>query len=290
MRLFFSLIVFVLLLGCAQPEEVPKETPQAELPSGAIEETPEGPEIIEEPIEEPAQAPPPEVPPEEPAVPAEELKSKEITYAAFSWEIHGTLYPNANPTKVIILVPMLDHTRESYPQSFIKRLHDEIPDAMVLAIDPRGHGESTNLGTWEDFETADFKDMSNDILESKKYFMKNYPTVKEYYVVGASIGSTSAMLAGWRDNDVTKIAMLSPGMEYQDVSLDRAVDDYIHDLFIAAASGDSYSASSASQIKSASSSHVTLKIYPGSAHGTALFDATKEDSEPLEDALVKFLK
>jgi len=127
-------------------------------------------------------------------------------------------------------------------------------------------------------------------LSAKSYFAPKHPTVEQYYVVGASIGSTAAVMAGAQDNDIVKIAMISPGMEYKDVNIERSVDDYKKRLLIVAASGDSYSSSSATEINSISSSQKILKIYGGSAHGTDLFDATKDESEPLSDVLVNFLK
>lgn len=277
-----AVLSIILLFGCIQlgPQEIPEDETMPPAPPT----TPEaGPPAEEEP-ETTEPAPPP---PEAPA-----LESEEITYKSLGWNIHGTLYESKNkePTKVIILLPMLDHTRSSYPASFIERLHDEVPDAMVLAIDMRGHGESTNLGTWEKFDAAGFKDMKTDVLSVKPYFDSNHPTVENYYVVGASIGSTAAVLAGAQERHIIKIAMISPGMEYKDVNIESAVDDYRRSLLLVAASGDSYAVSSASQIYELSRSQKILKTYGGSAHGTDLFDATEDESEPLSDVLVDFLK
>jgi pimeloyl-ACP methyl ester carboxylesterase len=185
---------------------------------------------------------------------------------------------------------MLGQTRDTYPPSFIKRLHDEIPNAVVLTIDPRGHGQSTSLGTYDDFGTFEFQAMQNDIVSAKQAITDRYPIAKQYYVVGASIGSTSAIIAGARDRDIVKIAMLSPGMEYQGVDIEDAADTYNRPLLLAAASGDSYSANSVTLIESISTSQVTTKTYSGSAHGTDLFDATKGESEPLDDVILDFLK
>ncbi len=229
---------------------------------------------------------------DEPVVPDDStaepsIESEDITYKAFGWEIHGTLYPavnKKNPTVGIILVPMLDHDRTSYPASFIEDLHEKMPEALILAIDARGHGESTNLGTWEDFQYEDWIGMGTDVKQAKKYFKDNYPTADEYYVVGASIGSTAAILAGEQENDITKIAMLSPGIEYKGVNIEDEVDNYVHPLFVAYTAGDGYSASSASQINSISSK-ATLESYPGSSHGTDMFDDTEVSSD-----LIDFLK
>lgn len=284
MRALPFFLILVLLLGCAQPSEEAAEEAAA---------PPEG-TTIPGPSEEPGETAPSQEP-EETAPPKEPegfgLESEDIEYYSVGWEIHATVYPAEKaPQTAILLLPMLDHTRDSYPQSFIGQLHEEIPDAMVVAMDMRGHGESTNLGTWESFDSAQFKDMRTDILNTMDYIDENYPSVDNYYVVGASMGSTAAILAGAMDNDIEKIAMISPGMEYMDVSIETAADDYVHRLLLAAASGDTYSADSVYEIESISSSQITKKIYGGSGHGTDLFEATEDESEPLADVITDFLK
>jgi pimeloyl-ACP methyl ester carboxylesterase len=210
-----------------------------------------------------------------------------------AWNISGTLYPatNNNPTRAIILLPELGGTRDNYPKSVITRLHEDIPNALILAIDMRGNGKSTNLGTWSGFDSDAFMEMKTDVLSARKYIIPNYPTVKEYYVVGASMGSTAALLAGAQENTITRIVMISPGMEYKNVDIRGSLPDYVHDLLVVASTGDSYSVQSANTIRSSTSDvQTSIMIDDGSAHGTALFDDTKNAGEPLSDLIVKFLK
>jgi pimeloyl-ACP methyl ester carboxylesterase len=220
------------------------------------------------------------------------IESEEILYYSYGWEIHGTMYPakSKSPEKAIILVPMLGHDRTSYPSGFIERLHNGLEDTVIVTIDPRGHGQSTSLGTWNDFTKIEFMGMENDVLDAKKTIEDSYPNVDEYYVVGASIGSTSAINAAGRDRDFIKVVMISPGWEYRGVEIEDGVDDYNFPLLLISASGDSYSANSVTLIESASTSKVTKKTYSGSAHGTDLFDATESESESLEDAIYFFLR
>jgi pimeloyl-ACP methyl ester carboxylesterase len=226
--------------------------------------------------------------------PATSLKSKEISYMSGAWKIYGTLYESAQktPTKAIVLVPMLGSTRESYPMSFIEKLHDAFPDAIVVAIDPRGHGKSNNAGTWNTFDMAAFKDMKTDILTLRtKYVELNYPDVHSFYVVGASQGSTSALMAGAQDKTITKVVMISPGMEYRGVDITDAAIDYLKPLMVVSSSGDGYSAEAVSQIRSLSNRpELVVQSYKGTAHGTELFAETEGTSEPLEDMIVEFLK
>jgi pimeloyl-ACP methyl ester carboxylesterase len=293
MRYLPLFLIFVLLFGCAGP--VPQAPPaknvsQNEIPPMVVKINDSGPEVP------PPAQPPPEQPPSQPQPPATpSLPSKEISYEAGGWTIYGDLYEaknKNNPTKAVILAHMLGHDRKSYPPSFIERIHNELPDAMILAIDLRGHGKSKSLGTYQDFSADEFKNMKLDIIEAKKYFQRYHPTVKQYYAVGASIGSTAAILAGAQEKQINKVAMISPGLSYKDVEIESAVDDYPNPLFVCAGSGDTYSASSAQTIQDwAGASQSDIKIYQGtSAHGTDLFEATEIYSVTLEDDIVEFLK
>lgn len=304
MNRFFILFVSILLIsGCIQiPGQQPSgaaKPPSAQAPQNA---TPPAAQAQNQPP--PAEAEPPpavDLPPANQtqanaSQPAQTtIKNKEISYKSGAWKIYGTLYESQSktPTKAIILLPMLNETRESYPISFIESLHNQLPDSIVIAIDMRGHGKSTNLGTWEKFDTDAYREMKLDIINARtQYIEPNYPNVEKIYVVGASIGSTAAVLAGAQDPYVSKIAMLSPGMEYKGVDISRAVkDDYVHPLLAVATSGDSYSAQAVSQIKSLTPDPQTeTRIYPGPAHGTDMFAATEGNPEPLSALIVEFLK
>lgn len=286
---FLFFLTFILFLGCIQgepaspaiTEEIPAQPSESMQEPAVAGEVPETSEVTEMPSETvPAQ--PLETPFEKASV-----KSDEITYDSSSWKIRGTMYParQASPTKVIVLVPTLGESRNSYPSRFIERLHDEFPEAIVVSIDPRGQGESTNLGNWETFGIFDFKNMKLDITDLQKYIDPKAPTAKEYYVIGSSIGSSSAVNAASQMKSINKIVMISPG-DYHEVDISRAVDSYVKPLLVVVGDDDRYSYQKALELNLPNT-----KIYRGvSAHGTDLFDATKNDPEPLEEAIIKFLK
>ncbi len=286
-RIFALLALLVLLAGCALPGggasqqgsgggALPHGTaPQTQNQTGQQTTTPE-------PIQ-----------PQNPSPATPLVPSEQITFTSFSWTIHGTYYESSakEPTKGIILLPMLDKSRDTYPQSLISRMHNEISNAPVLAMDLRGNGDSTNLGTWQNFQLEDYKAMQSDVVSAMAYMKVKHPTIKEFYVVGASMGSTAALTAAARSPTIIKVALISPGMSYHGVDIRDAAEAYIHPLFIAASREDLASADSASQISGLSpASDKALKIYSGSAHGTDMFDATKNDAEPLENLLMSFLK
>lgn len=283
----------MLAAGCAMPGSNTAIKPSA--PSSPQQPPATTPSQQPQPQNQTAQSPPPAA--QQPAnlTPASMLPSENITYVSDAWEIHGTLYDSAqsSPTKLIVLVPGLGTTRDSYPQDFIASLHDSIPDALILAIDPKGHGESTNLGSWRDFDTAQMKDMRYDVIDAKPPIVKMYPTVKQLFVVGASMGSTSAIMAAAKEKSITKVVMLSPGLDYNQVDItgDDGLDSYAMPILAVASSGDAYAAQSAAQIQSMTSDvQTTVKIYDGTAHGTDLFAATAGTAAPVSGLIIDFLK
>ncbi|MBU0527108.1 alpha/beta hydrolase [Candidatus Micrarchaeota archaeon] len=295
MKIFIFLILFGLLVGCTQTGAPTTKTTEQTLPDAPLEPASNQSESSDDSTE-PKEVVTEETLPNEVTEPEEDhvseqssLNSEEIMFKSSGWEIYGTLYTSKtdkyNPEKAVILVPMLGQTRDSYPQSFVESIHNNIPDAVIITLDPRGQGKSTNFGNWDQFGLTEFKGMASDIAEARQYLKTRYPTIDNVYVVGASMGSSAGILATKLDSDIVKLAMISPGMEYRDVKISTSVDDYIHPLFLATARADYYSASAVSEIEAESSSKTTVKIYEGSNHGTDLFEGTT-----LESDLIEFLK
>lgn len=308
MRLLALFAILILVFGCVQlPGQkgggggtAPTGAPGGTMPAfNGTSDPATPPENDTQPPPEPQQPPvqnqtqPAQNPPIEPQQPpAPSIESREVSYKSSGWTIYGTLYEskNGNPTKAIILVHSLGKDRSEWPARLIERLHDSVPDALILAIDMKGHGKSTGLGTWEGFDVATFKDMKTDILAAKKYLAPEYPQATTYYLVGSSMGSTAAILAAQQDSSIIRLVMVSPGMEYRDVDISAAITDYRHEILAVAASGDAYSAEAVNEIKSIGDrNRITTKLYSGSAHGGELFESTKGDAEPLSDLIVGFL-
>jgi len=282
MKLLAIFVFFILLFGCCQFFPAgPSSNQTTSPPSGTAQPGGTAPDETEPQTQPSSQTQPQS---------GTGLESREISYKAGAWVIYGTLYESQSkvPSKVVVLLPALGKTRDSYPASFINGLHNNMPDAIIVALDMRGHGKSTNLGTYSSFDTAQFKDMKGDVIALKPYLDSTYPNLHSVYLVGASLGSTAAILAGAQDRYINKVVMISPGMEYPGVNITTAAQDYMTPLLLIASSGDSYSAQSLDSIVELKSSpQVETKLYPGSAHGTDLFDAT---NGAMADLVIQFLK
>jgi len=119
---------------------------------------------------EPAEAQPEAEEPAEEVSPLEALSQEEFSYRTQdAWEIHGTLYHarNERPSTMIILLHMLDSTRADYDEVVVP-LHEALPDADILALDMRGHGESINKRTWEEFVEVDLKEVVNEVVTDQQ--------------------------------------------------------------------------------------------------------------------------
>lgn len=306
MRLILALALAFVLFGCIAIPVSKNVTTHGNVstnPPRPITQPPVQPPI--QPVTPTPSQPPAQVPSQPPNAssngtvapptppPSSQLSSSEISYMSAEWEIYGTLYDskNPNPSKAIILAHMLGADRSEWPQDLIVRLHDEVPDALILAIDMRGNGKSTNMGTYQNFDMSAYKNMKLDITSADTYLGSKYPTVKELYVVGSSMGSTAAILAAQQDPKITKVAMISPGMKYHDVDITQAIQNYPLPLLVVAAGNDAYSVQAVHAIDSlVPPAQITSKVYVASSHGAALITETASDTEPLSDMLVTFLK
>lgn len=287
MKLLPLLLVAALLLvaGCAQqaPPSPPAQNNAAQPAQPAGNAPPPQPAQNATPPAQPAQPPP-----------LPQIKSQEFNFYSGGWHLYGTDYPSSgsSPTKAVILLHDVGQNRSAYPYYVIKKIHDSMPDTVIVTLDMQGNGQSVNIGTWDSFDTDAYRAMKTDVIDlGTKYIAPTHPSVKTYYVVGSGFGSTVALLTAIQEHRVTKIAMLSPGMEYKGVSIESAIPDYTQEMLLVSSTGDGYSAQSVGQISSMANKLQVFKAsYDGSAHGTALFDATESSNDKLSDDLISFLK
>lgn len=218
--------------------------------------------------------------------------SSEVSFISDGWQIYGDLHQSSTtPTKVIVLSHMYSHNRSDYPSSFIAKLQQQIPDAVVMAIDLRGHGKSTNKGHDIDLSTDDIANMKNDVVAAKNFAKSRYPSINRGYVVGASIGSTASILAAASDRDFTKAALLSPAFGYRDVNTRPSLESFSGKLLLVSSNNDDpdsrYSVDEMSSVAGASSKQI--KMYQ-EGHGSEIFGLEGSERPLLDDLIVDFLK
>ncbi len=206
-------------------------------------------------------------------------------------EIIGTFYesPKANSAAVLLL-HQFGSNRKSYYE-FAKQL--QIKGFGVLAIDGRGFGESvkTTDGKKVAAERTDdeVKGMRADVSNAFDFLAKQKNVdAARIGIVGASYGSSLALIYGSENKQVKAVALLSPGLNYfGNMPTEPSIKNYgDRPILLVAADDDAESADSVKKLKaSGANDKYEVKIYPKGGHGTGIFGA----KVGLEDLLEQFL-
>ena len=191
---------------------------------------------------------------------------------------------------MFVLLPMLGQTHESF-QPFIDSVRawvKEHPDdsnvvmPSFLAFDLRGHGLSTRLGNGEinyaDMGDTDFVKIPGDVAEMTNKIISEYGEridTNKIVVIGASIGANAAMLLTEKIPFISKVVMLSPGMDYHGLKPAAAFKEFQGQTLFVTAQRDRTSYVDSQQIAKEKMMNWLLKIYPTSDHGTTLIDNDK---------------
>jgi len=179
----------------------------------------------------------------------------------------SSYYSSDSPKANVILLHMMGRNRNDW-NDFAKELQKE--NYAVLAIDFRAHGESAG-----ELKTGvDFQKMVLDV-KAAHYFLNTEHPDKNTIIIGASIGANAGLQFAAQNPaaNVTKLVLLSPGLDYKGLVTKEFIEIYNKELFIAAAREDVYAFNSAQELFQRAASpggKRTLEITDGVAHGTNL--------------------
>ncbi|MBI2638355.1 alpha/beta fold hydrolase [Candidatus Peregrinibacteria bacterium] len=204
------------------------------------------------------------------------------------WTVHS------NAKNAALLLHMMPATRVSWAP-----LVDALNKAgfATLAIDLRGHGESTKRklpppGNTESLDYKNFSDSEHqasrlDIDAAFNFLKQKGFDESAIALVGASVGANLSLDALYRYNSTSRAVLLSPGLDYRGVKTESPMRQLgpHQKVWIIAAEGDQYSANSSITLQQLQKQTGTVTIFGGSDHGTTLFS-----SQPsLIRDIVKFL-
>lgn len=132
--------------------------------------------------------------------------------------IGATLYRSPDAAApAVVLVHQLSSARTEWASRFLPAL-TRGTDFSVLAIDMRGHGESSQRGqerlSWSNFSTTEWRNTSKDVVAAVGFLASQSPAPRKIAVVGASIGSSAAIDAASKDPRIAALVLLSPGRAY----------------------------------------------------------------------------
>ena len=142
--------------------------------------------------------------------------------------ISAAYYPTTtDPAPAVVLLHDMGQSRDEWT-SFASLLQRN--GIAALAIDLRGHGESTRKLTAQgavhvdvhDFSPRDFEDMLLDV-EAAFDWIANQPGIDKHHIglVGSSLGANVALRYAAFNEDLAALLLLSPGMTYRGLRADE---------------------------------------------------------------------
>lgn len=190
----------------------------------------------------------------------------------------------------VILAHMLPADKSSW-EKFAIKLQEQ--GFVVMAIDFRGHGESTIQNgkpiDYHNFSNAEFKASVADLQAAYEY-LKADPSVNfnQISLVGASIGANLSLNFAANQFEVYRLVLISPGLDYRGVTTNKAIELYNdRPIFLISAKDDEDSYNDTQKlIELSPSSQKETKIFDSGGHGNALFKSHPE----LEQEIIDWLK
>jgi len=227
----------------------------------------------------PTPSPPVRVTTPPTATPFPSYDLRRITVAAADGvTLVGDLYPpDDTPAPGVLLLHMEGGQKEDWA-SFATRLQEA--GYAVLALDLRGHGESGGEVDWA---------AGPDDVGRAWAVLVAQPEVdpERTAVVGAGVGANLALGVAAARPQVRAAVLLSPGLDYEGVSIEERMAAYgERPVLIVASQDDVHAAESAQTLAGAALGEHVLMLYRDAGHGTGMFERQPD----LTDLLLGWLQ
>jgi alpha-beta hydrolase superfamily lysophospholipase len=149
-----------------------------------------------------------------------------------SWTIHGDYYPAQQGRKTVLLIHGAGERRGMWRglETMLRR-----EGFGALAIDLRGYGESSvgpdgSTITFQQFRSSrnhnDYAEMRRDVEAAAAYLRARGVRDEDMGLVGAYVGGTLALKYAVLHSSVAFVAMIEPGMSYENVPTVNALRAY----------------------------------------------------------------
>jgi alpha-beta hydrolase superfamily lysophospholipase len=190
--------------------------------------------------------------------------------------IVGLVHDGPAEGPAALLVHMMPATKESW-NVFADKLV-QAGFGTVLAIDLRGHGESTAGpgGTSLDyraFDDAQHQAAIHDVDAAAAWLRDiRHVDPKRLAIVGASIGANLAISYGADHPDIPAVVALSPGLDYRGITTGDKIGRFTvaQSLELVASDDDPASFNAVDELAVAQP-HASVAKLSGAGHGTAMF-------------------
>jgi dienelactone hydrolase len=198
--------------------------------------------------------------------------------------IVGTLYASGTKAAVVLCLHQWRSERSHF-DGLASSLQKQ--GYTVLSIDMRGHGESVKK---KDGSTVAPDRNAIPDVRAALAFLKSEPSAdaSRVAIVGASYGSSNAIMYAALDPAIKAVALLSPGLNYFNVlPIEPALAQFARGALLAVASAeDLRSVEAVEKIKGLAKTDLTTKIFDNAGHGTDILEA----NVGLQEMISQFLK
>jgi len=186
--------------------------------------------------------------------------------------IAGTLWNAGSGTPAVICL----HQWRSDRQSFIPLANKLAASGLtVLAIDSRGYGGSKRTASGSSVRPDRLT--QNDIVAAVSY-LNGAASPASIGIVGASYGSSNAIMYAAKASNVKMLVLLSPGINYFNVlpTLKPIKKLSSTKILAIASSEDLRSIEAVTRYSELLGSNISTKIYPDVGHGTDMLAGNKK--------------
>ena len=176
--------------------------------------------------------------------------------------------PSPRPGPAVVLVHMLHRSKRDL-DPLARRLASE--GIGALAIDLRGHGESTGSAASGSSEGGAYAPMVGDIRAARRFLASRADVQPSRIgVAGASLGANLAALAAASDPAIVAVALISPSLDYRGLRIEQAMRKVARPALLVASDDDPYAARSARELQKAAGGPRELIVVSQAGHGTAM--------------------
>ncbi len=201
--------------------------------------------------------------------------------------IVGNFFLAEHSHHAALLLHMMPSTKESWlPMQHVLAHHD----ISSLAIDLRGHGESTYVDghvlDYQSFNDALHQATTHDIEAAVEFLSSNGFSTNRIFLMGASIGANLSLCYTAKHPEISRVVLLSPGLDYRGVTTELCVKKLLptQSLLTIASQEDTYSYASSRTLFDLATCDKKMMEYEGMGHGTTMLERNPE----LTDHIINF--
>lgn len=155
------------------------------------------------------------------------------------WNLSALYLPANGKHTAVVLLHDLGKQKDDF-STFKKSLAKE--GFAYLAVDLRGHGQSTGGGTYKTFakEGMDnpFNKMTYDVQSAADFLQKKGFTLDQILLLGTGLGANVTAKTAGLLPDIGGLALISPNVNIRDVLVIPSLKLYKGNVLIAASAGD----------------------------------------------------